>query len=98
MRNWTTLLIVTTMWGAAEVSARVDHETQNQILQQCIDQHESWSARSACYHAWKIRVEREQEMQSREFIKENPWFGGSNWRWEECAKNPHCTNSRIRRY
>jgi hypothetical protein len=40
-----------------------------------------WNEISACYHTWSDERRRKEYAKMKEFIKENPWYKGPNWRW-----------------
>jgi len=41
---------------------------------------------ASCYHDWKAGKLREEYIQSKLWLEENPWYTGSNWNWEEVQK------------
>ena len=70
----------------------------NDVIKACVQNYNTWPDRSRCYHDWKaMRTIQEHEKQ-RQWLKNNPWFGGPNWNWKQCASNPECKTSYIRRY
>lgn len=56
-----------------------------------------FSKASACYHDWKSGKLREEYIQSKLWLEENPWYTGSNWNWEEVSKQ-YPGHKRTNRY
>ena len=54
-------------------------------------QFKDWNKASKCYHNWKKDQKDQETAELRNFLKENPWYKGRNWQWEQCAKDNRCT-------
>lgn len=85
------LFVVSTKVNADTVSAKQN----NTVMKACLEQHGytpekfdtfHFNKAAACYHDWKTAETEKDYAKMRAFLKENPWFKGKNWKWEETAE------------
>lgn len=53
-----------------------------------------WNNASGCVSNFNLQKQQQRVKADREFLKNNPWFRGKNWKWEEraeytCTKQHH---------
>ena len=67
----------------------------NEPLKECLAKYDyspekfetfNWQKASACFHAKSIKQSEETYAKLRAFLKENPWYKGKNWKWEDTAE------------
>jgi len=95
--------------AVAEQKHMFDRSYNNQMIRECLDvwgmdrSIEDVDARFAkidfqnaagCTSGFVLSKQKEQVKKDQEFLKQNPWFKGTNWKWQEkaeytCTKEHH---------
>jgi Zn-dependent M32 family carboxypeptidase len=83
------------VWVSTADADPLTAKQNNTVLKACLEQHGytpekfdtfDFNKSSACYHDWKAAETQKDYAKMRAFLKENPWFKGKNWKWEETAE------------
>ena len=70
-------------------------EASNEAMKTCLLAHGydgtvffsyAFEKAAACHGKWKTKQLTEEYVKTRLWLQENPWFTGSNWNWQEIAK------------
>jgi len=89
------LLIVAAVSWVLVVSTDAHANENNLVMKYCLESTGytpdklstfNFSEASRCYHGWKMLTQKDNEQERQEFLKNNPWYRGSNWKWEETAQ------------
>ena len=98
-------LVISLSVFATAASANMDErnkiEANNNVIKECLAAYnyspdkfylfEDWNKAAKCYSNWKQGEIDDELIRLRLFLKENPWYTGKNWQWEDCAKDNRCT-------
>lgn len=75
----------------------------NEALKLCLDAYGynlknfdtfDFSKAAACHSKYRVERKIKLEQENREFLKQRPWFRGTNWKWQDkaeytCVKQHH---------
>lgn len=98
-------LIVTFSYDAARADIA---PTNNKMIKECLTAFNydydapvdkrlnnfNWNKASNCVSNFNIEAQQKKVAAQREFLKKNPWFKGTNWKWQQkaeytCVKQHH---------
>lgn len=81
------------------VAAFADPQSNNGIVKDCLDVYGfdrdapiierfnfDFSAASNCVAGYNYQKHIQKVKERKEFLKQNPWFKGTNWKWQETAE------------
>jgi hypothetical protein len=86
MKHFIILLLLSTATANAQ---------SNEIMKMCLKDtgytpktfyQYDFSKGFACWSNWKSGYEKLKMEKQRQFLEENPWYKGNNWKWEERAE------------
>ena len=101
-------LMTTSAFAEGKQAHEFDRSFNNQMIKECLDvwgydkyapvetrlNNFNWQGAAGCVANFRLEEQRKQVEADREFLKEKPWFRGSNWKWQEkaeytCTKQLH---------
>ena len=73
---------------------------RNQALKECLAKHGfvagkthvlnyNWNLASACTSKKHIEITKQEIERERAFVRDNPWYTGKTWNWDEYAKEEY---------
>lgn len=83
-------------WASLSLAYAMPERTNNQMMKECLAQfgydyttsvderlnNTDWAEVSACTAGFIQEKHFEYVKKRKEFLKQNPWYRGPNWRWE----------------
>lgn len=94
MRDWLAIIVGIVLISAVFTYEAIANEN-NDVIKSCLKQTGytpetfdtfSFAKAAGCYSDWKVGNNKVKYNQQKEFLEQNPWYKGSNWKWEERAE------------